>query len=289
MPVSGSGRLSRTVNTRPLPERPDAPGAALDRGRDPWSLGHDAYLRLTHAGGPQPRPCNGGAGVSPAFPGGRRPDGRSSVALCQAATNSTEAGVGAGCEDRRQVQSLQEVTQMEVQFIASVAVITPNPADSRRLYLDALRPWRGRVAPSKMSANPPRAARRPQLPCSEQRPGRHRGRARRPALDPSQGEEPAPGSTPPQVGSCRWMSRRLCEPPRQLGAWPTGPSWIYSDTVASVPIAGGPRPLVRSAGWFETREAPQRIMSEAHRGARACCVDPEGQWALQRPRSPLVP
>jgi hypothetical protein len=29
---------------------------------------------------------------------------------------------------------------MEVQFITSVAVITPNPADSRRLYLDALRP-----------------------------------------------------------------------------------------------------------------------------------------------------
>ena len=27
---------------------------------------------------------------------------------------------------------------MEVQFITSVAVITPNPADSRRLYLDAL-------------------------------------------------------------------------------------------------------------------------------------------------------
>ena len=64
---------------------------------------------------------------------------------------------------------------MEVQFITSVAVITPNPADSRRLYLDALRPWRGRVAPSKMSANPVRAARRPQLPCSERRPGRRRG------------------------------------------------------------------------------------------------------------------
>ena len=35
------------------------------------------------------------------------------------------------------VGSLREGDAMDVQFVTSVAVITPNPADSRRLYLDA--------------------------------------------------------------------------------------------------------------------------------------------------------
>ena len=36
------------------------------------------------------------------------------------------------------VESLREGDAMDVQFITSVAVITPNPAVSRRLYLDAV-------------------------------------------------------------------------------------------------------------------------------------------------------
>ena len=149
--------------------------------------------------------------------------------------------------------------------------------------------WRGRVAPSKMSANPVRAVRRPQLPCSERRPGRRRGRARRPALDPSQGEEPAPGQHPAAGRVLQVDVEAVVRATATVGSLADRTVRIYSDAVTSVPIAGGPRPLVRSAGWVETREAPQRIMSEAHRGAWACCVDPEGRWALQRPRSPLVP
>src|SRR5664279_5594867 len=141
-----------------------------------------------------------------------------------------------------------------------------------------------------MSANPVGAVRRPQLPCSERRPGRRRGRARRPALDPSQGEEPAPGQHPaagrvlqvdveavvPATATVGSLADRTvldllgC---RRIGAYrgPDDVRWF------------GP------PGGVETREAPQRTMSEEHRGVWACCVDPEGQWALQRRQPPLVP
>ena len=46
--------------------------------------------------------------------------------------------VGAGCDDGRQSDHCRRVTQWMCSFITSVAVMTPNPAVSRRLYLDAL-------------------------------------------------------------------------------------------------------------------------------------------------------
>ena len=44
----------------------------------------------------------------------------------------------AGCDDRRQSNHCRDGDARDVQFVTSVAVITPNPAESRRLYLDAL-------------------------------------------------------------------------------------------------------------------------------------------------------
>jgi len=50
---------------------------------------------------------------------------------------STRA-VGAGCDDRRTSRINAGGRIKDVKFIASVAVITPDPSVSRRLYVDAL-------------------------------------------------------------------------------------------------------------------------------------------------------
>ena len=102
VPVSRSGRSSGTMHTRPVARAAGRPGCRPRSPPGSLEFGPRFLSTFDACRGQQPMPCSGGAGVSTAFPGARRPDGRSSVALCQAATNSTEAGVGAGSEDRRQ-------------------------------------------------------------------------------------------------------------------------------------------------------------------------------------------
>lgn len=54
------------------------------------------------------------------------------------ASEFVACGVGAGCDDRWISRIALEGKDMDVQFITSIAVITPEPAVSRRLYVDAL-------------------------------------------------------------------------------------------------------------------------------------------------------
>ena len=104
VPVSGSGRLSRTVHTRPVARAAGRPGCRPRSRPGSLEFGSRCLSTLDACRGTAAQAMKmEGAGVSPAvLADAARTAGRSSVALCQAATNSTEAGVGAGCEDRRQ-------------------------------------------------------------------------------------------------------------------------------------------------------------------------------------------
>ena len=197
MPVSGSGRSSGTMHTRPVARAAGRPGCR-PRSR-PGSLEFGSRCLSTFDA------CRGTAAQAMKMeaPASRRPSWRTPP--------GRPAGAALRCV-RLLPTRLRQASEQAAR-IAGSPITAGGHANGGAVHHERRRDhaqprgqptvvprrtptWRGRVAPSKMSANPVRAVRRLQLPCSERRPGRRRGRARRPALDPSQGEEPAPGQHP---------------------------------------------------------------------------------------------